>query len=671
VFLFNSIISHISCSSAAELNTIWANILHKGHRKDVESDRSYRTISCCPIMAKAIDTYMVELYGDGWSAVQAPTQFQGTNSSHELAALSITEATLYGLHTNKAPVYILLLDAQSAFDRVVIEHAIRCAYLAGTQDEGLLYLDMRLRSRKTFIEWDKQLMGPIHDTMGVEQGGRPSDRVYRLVNNEQLETAQKSELGIDMGLAVSANGDVHRQVLGGVGQSDDVGLLANSLASLKCLLHLTKLYCDKYQVKLVWSKTKLIVLNTKQTEMTSMVELATTTITVDGELISPCSQATHVGVVRSVNGNTPHIVERLSAHRKAMYSLFYAGLAKGHRANPAASIRVEAVYGVSVLLSGMASLVLTSKEEEMLDQHYKVYIQRLLRLHQATPAPVVFFLAGCLPLRAQLHLKIFSLFGQLCRLRGGDNILAKHASNIFSSSAPCPKSWFWRLRNLCLQYGLPHPSVWLSSQPTKMQVKTMAKSAVLEFWLDKLRTKADSLSSLLYLKTRFLGLTKCHPMFRSCGSSPWQIEKATTQARLLSGRYRVEALSGHWVPWNRAGLCILPDCWNTNMAHKGTVESLLITCPSLTTTRLVLEEFTSNLLQAHPYLLPLYNLCLTQDAVQFWLDCSTMAPVIKAVQVDGDVILDTLFKITRNYCHGLHKARINMLSEMNDNHSYG
>ena len=159
-------------------------------------------------------------------------------------------------------------------------------------------------------------------------------------------------------------------------------------------------------------------------------------------------------------------------------------------------------------------------------------------------------------------------------------------------------------------------------------------------------------------------------MFRSCGSSPWQIEKATTQARLLSGRYRVEALSGHWVPWNRAGLCTLPNCWNTNLAHTGTVESFLITCPSLTTTRLELEEFTTNLIQAHPYLLPLYNLCLSQDACQFWLDCSTMAPVIKAVQMYGEVIHDILFKITRNYCHGLHKSRVNMLTEMNEDHSY-
>ena len=31
--------------------------------------------SCCPIIAKALDSYMVELYDGGWSEKQAPTQF--------------------------------------------------------------------------------------------------------------------------------------------------------------------------------------------------------------------------------------------------------------------------------------------------------------------------------------------------------------------------------------------------------------------------------------------------------------------------------------------------------------------------------------------------------------------------------------------------------------------
>ena len=242
VFLINSVISIINSSSMEEMNTIWANILHKGHGKDVELDRSWRTISCCPFLAKAMDTYLVELIDAGWSACQAPTQFQGNNSSHELAAIAITEAVLHGIHVNNDPVFMLLLDALSAFNRVVIEHAVRCAYLAGTVDEGLLYLDNRLRSRRTFIEWESELLGPICDTMGVEQGGCASDRIYRLVNNEQLETAQRSELGVDLGLSLLGSGNLERLTLSAVGQADDVALLSSDLKSLKTLLHLINLY---------------------------------------------------------------------------------------------------------------------------------------------------------------------------------------------------------------------------------------------------------------------------------------------------------------------------------------------------------------------------------------------------------------------------------------------
>jgi len=63
----------------------------------------------------------------------------------------------------------------------------------------------------------------------------------------------------------------------------------------------------------------------------------------------------------------------------------------------------------------------------------------------------------------------------------------------------------------CLQYGLPPPSTWLSAQPTKLQVKFLAKDAVLRYWLQQFRAQADSLPSLKYLQTRYMGLTKCHP----------------------------------------------------------------------------------------------------------------------------------------------------------------
>ena len=573
----------------------------------------------------------------------------------------MTEAVVHGLHTNREPVYLLLLDAQSAYDRVVIEHAVRCAYIAGTQDEGLLFLDHRLRNRRTMIEWEKEILGPIRDTQGVEQGGVPSDKVHRLVNNEQLLMAQQSQLGVDLGRVATPEGLV-RQVLGAVGLADDVALLAGSLAELKALLQLTKVYCEKYQVKLVASKTKLLVYSDKHTEMQSLVELATTTIMVDGQIITPSQEAVHVGVVRCAEGNGPNISARVSAHRGAVFAVLHAGLGKGHRANPAASLRVETVFAVPVLLSGLASLVLTTKEEKILGQYHKVHLQRLLRLHQSTPEPVVFFLAGCLPIQAQLHLRMFAMFGQLCRLRDGDNILAKHALHVLSSGSLSSKSWFWRLRTLCLQYGLPHPTSWLSSKPTKLQVKKAAKAVVLQYWLTSLRTKASSLSSLKYIKSEYLGLKMCHPIFTSCGSSPWEVEKATSQARLISGRYRVEALTGHWTPSNRNGLCRLPDCWGTEASHKGTVEAMLMSCPSLSSDRADLMQFCWTFLSRSPKLTSLVKSCIDIDPVQFWLDCSTMAPVISARQSDGEWVLYPLFKLTRNYCHVLHSARLSLLS---------
>ena len=256
-----------------------------------------------------------------------------------------------------------------------------------------------------------------------------------LVNNGHLDIAQRSELGVDMGLDLDSSG-LRRQVLSGaVGQEDDVGLISSSLKSLNSLLHLTKMYFKRYQVKLVGSKTKLLVFNTKETALHSNVELAVTTVTVDGKDVLPTTQAAHVGVVRSVEGNSAHIMERVSAHRRAVFAILHGGSARGHRANPAATLRVEKVFCVSVLLSGLASLILSTKEEKLLDQHYKVHLQRLLKLHQATPAPVIYFLAGCLPFVAQLHLRIFSLFDQLCRLREGQNILATHAVTVFASAS--------------------------------------------------------------------------------------------------------------------------------------------------------------------------------------------------------------------------------------------
>ena len=93
--LLNTLIDDLNNIAVDPLNTALACILHKGHGKDRTLSDSYRTISTCPFVSKALDTYVAQLYSPIWMKNQAETQFQGRGSNHELAALLLTETVQY------------------------------------------------------------------------------------------------------------------------------------------------------------------------------------------------------------------------------------------------------------------------------------------------------------------------------------------------------------------------------------------------------------------------------------------------------------------------------------------------------------------------------------------------------------------------------------------------
>ena len=73
-FILNAIISNVNNAKLDDMNLVLGLILWKGHKKDNNSDRSYRTISTCPLLAKATDMYIRDLYNKQWNTCQAPTQ---------------------------------------------------------------------------------------------------------------------------------------------------------------------------------------------------------------------------------------------------------------------------------------------------------------------------------------------------------------------------------------------------------------------------------------------------------------------------------------------------------------------------------------------------------------------------------------------------------------------
>ena len=100
-------------------------------------------------------------------------------------------------------------------------------------------------------EWNGVLMGPIADMWGVEQGGKHSSDFYKVFNYSQLETAQDSNLGADLGSKDDS------LVISAIGQADDVALVSNDVYALQALHQLSLLYCERHHVSLRADKTKL------------------------------------------------------------------------------------------------------------------------------------------------------------------------------------------------------------------------------------------------------------------------------------------------------------------------------------------------------------------------------------------------------------------------------
>ena len=646
--LLNTFILDVNNCSIEELNTVYALLLYKGHNKDRTLDTSYRTISTCPLLAKGLDMYVRDLSIEHWNSMQAATQYQGEGSSHELASLLITEAVQCSKFVKKQPIFLLFLDAKSAFDSVFIPYLVRNLYLSGMNEQAALYMDKRLTSRITVLDYDKQMAGPIHDEQGLEQGGVYSSDGYKIYNNELLNLVQASELGVNLHNVM---------VVSGVGLADDTVLLSNSLQKLNHILELCLSYCQKYNVELSPSKTKLVMISPDKKTV-----IPFNPITIAEEQINFVQQAEHVGVLRSTEGNMPNIVQRVAAFKKALGALVSCGLAKGRRTNPVLSLRILTIYGTPVLMSGLASLVLTNCEVASLDQQFKRTLQNIIKLSTNSPSSLVHFVSGSLPCTAILHMKQITLFGMVCRLRSDPlNVLAIQVLLTASSSSP---SWFTQVRNLMLQYHLPHPLLLLDSPPSKEAFKDLVKSKVLDYWEQKLRSEAAFLPSLVYFHPEYMSLSSPHRLWTTAGRNSYEVAKARIQLLFLSSQYPCAKYTRHWSADNPSGICTFPSCKLLNIVESP--EHILLQCPAYTTSRekLIVRCLRCREPKIHQ-LVSRFLLSNSATMMQFLLDCSAIPEVIKLGQSLGEDAYKDLFYLSRTWCFTIHKDRMKRLCRWN------
>ena len=99
---------------------------------------------------------------------------------------------------------------------------------------------------------------------------------------------------------------------------------------------------------------------------------------------------------------------------------------------------------------------------------------------------------------------MLSIFSMITRLP--NDPLFTRAKYVLTVAPKSWKSWFSEIRDIALQYGLPHPLKLLEQPLSKEKFKKLAKSLVTDYWDTKLRDNADPLPYLVYFKPEFCSL---------------------------------------------------------------------------------------------------------------------------------------------------------------------
>ena len=159
-----------------------------------------------------------------------------------------------------------------------------------------------------------------------------------------------------------------------------------------------------------------------------------------------------------------------------------------------------------------------------------------------------------------------------------------------------------------------------------------------------------------------MSLSRPHQILTSCGSNTFEVHKAMTTLKMLSGRYLTDMMQRHWTQ-NKAGFCRLPGCIPLQLP--GTLEHILLFCPSLHEKRQGLLSLTARVAKEHPALQSILHKSQAStdpgDLMQLLLDCTVIPCVIGATQTFGSYIVNRLLYLGRTWCYNIHRERVTQL----------
>ena len=199
----------------------------------------------------------------------------------------------------------------------------------------------------------------------------------------------------------------------------------------------------------------------------------------------------------------------------------------------------------------------------------------------------------------------------------------------------------------------------MNNPMNKLQFKKIVKLKVCEYWQSQFAAECADLSSLCYFNPRRASVLTSHSIWKYAGGSPYEVNKSIVAAKMLSGRYRTEALSRHWFGNNSGGFCIMSTCNNVF----GDLEHLLLICPAFKELRTrLLTYWKQKICHLKPVLDHFLRLCngSTNNFVAFLLNPSANSDLLCLTQTYGSFVIEQTMYLARTFIFSLHREKLKL-----------
>ena len=202
---------------------------------------------------------------------------------------------------------------------------------------------------------------------------------------------------------------------------------------------------------------------------------------------------------------------RIDKGRKNLFGMLGPAFAFKCLLSPVLKMHLFKTYTCPILLSGLSSLALRTTTLQPLIIFHRKVLRGILTLSKCSNISALHFLLGELPIEAQIHKNIFSLFYSVWS--NPDSKIYSIVKYLLETSSENSRTWAVHLRYLSYKYGLDDPLHCLKMDPlSKSEYKENIQTKICTFYEKSLREDASNSSLMQYLNVSLTGLRgRRHP----------------------------------------------------------------------------------------------------------------------------------------------------------------